>query len=67
MKLSNLGWRVLVVWECATKVLSMSQELGRALHDFIVSTKSIGEIAMKEGRLTEAGTVNDLSRYERQA
>lgn len=38
------GWRVLIVWECATRDASITNSLGMLLSSWIISDDSVGEI-----------------------
>ena len=43
--LAELGWRVLVVWECFVRQQTGLQELGSALTRWIESKQDVGELA----------------------
>ena len=43
--LISLGWRVLVVWECATKDAAAATRIGKNLRDWIEGTDPTGEIS----------------------
>ena len=43
-KLTTMGWRVLCVWECATRDLQTLQGLGRQIADWIEGDATFGEI-----------------------
>jgi len=48
-ELAAMGWRVLYVWECATRDLQTLQLLGKKIANWIESSAAFGEI---EGSLT---------------
>ena len=43
--LRSLGWRVLVVWECATKDAAVATRIGKNLSDWIEGADPTGEIS----------------------
>ncbi|WP_432380538.1 very short patch repair endonuclease [Duganella sp. P38] len=46
-KLGAMGWRVLVVWECATRDQDVARTLSGKLQDWIASDAQFGEISSR--------------------
>jgi DNA mismatch endonuclease (patch repair protein) len=47
-QLNASGWRVLTIWECATRDRALAADLPSALTSWIQGSQSIGEIALAQ-------------------
>lgn len=43
-ELNSLGWRVLIIWECATKDQTVLKVLGRLIFEWIEGKEVMGSI-----------------------
>lgn len=46
--LNMLGWRVLVVWECATRHVEATRHWGDAILDWLLACEAYGEIGAED-------------------
>lgn len=48
--LLSKGWRVLTIWECATRIKNLVDGMGLSLVQWIMGDQRIGEIPARQGK-----------------